>query len=463
MRSALSALRGALRGDHHDYTEGSLNLAILLLAVPMVLEMAMESLFAICDIYFVAQISKEAVAAVGLTESMLTILYAVAIGIAMATTATVARRVGEKDVEAASSAGAQAFYVAITIGVVVGAPCWFLAPDLLRLMGASPEVVDVGSGYTRVILGANVVVVLLFVHNAIFRGAGDASVAMRSLWLANGVNIVLDPCLIFGWGPFPEMGVTGAGVATVCGRGLGVVYQLWALRRGSSRVRWTRASLRLDVPGMLRLLRLSVGSIAQFFIATASWVALMRIVSRFGEAAVAGYTIAIRIVVFTILPSWGLSNAAATLVGQNLGAGKPDRAERAVWLTGVYNMLFLGLVMVVFLALAEPLVGIFISEGGDDVRSIAVRSLRVMSYGYLFYAWGMVTVQAFNGAGDTMTPTRINALCYWVIQIPMAWLLASILGLGPDGVFWSVAIAESFLAVVSILVFRCGGWKSTQV
>jgi putative MATE family efflux protein len=461
VKEVLGIVWDSLSGKQHDYTSGSLRRAILLLAVPMVLEMSMESVFAICDIFFVARVGTDAVATVGLTESMLTLLYAIAIGLAMATTAMVSRRVGEGDSKAASTAGMQAIYLGIGLAAVIGIPCWFLAPRLLELMGATASVVETGAGYTRILLGFNVVIMLLFLNNAVFRGAGDASVAMRALWLANGINLVLDPCLIFGLGPFPEMGVTGAALATTIGRGTGVLYQFAAFRSRRSRIELRGEALRLRLHVLLRLVRISLGGVGQFLIATASWIALMRIVAPYGSAALAGYTIAVRIVVFALLPSWGLANAAATLVGQNLGAQRPERAERAVWLTGVFNTLFLGLVTVTFVSFAPWLVAIFTDD--PQITPVAVASLRIISYGYVFYAWGMVLTQAFNGAGDTMTPTYINMVCFWMLQIPMAWWLANGIDLGPRGVFWAVAVAESVLAVVAAMVFHRGAWKQQEV
>ena len=456
-----AAVSDALSGREHDYTSGSLNHAITLLAIPMVLELAMESLFAICDVYFVGRLGAEAVATVGLTEAVLTLIYAVAMGLGMSTTAMVSRRIGEKDSAGAATAATQAMGIGLGVAALVGIPGVFLGPTVLGLMGATPETLAIGGSYTSILLGSNVVIMLLFLNNAVFRGAGDATLAMRSLWLANGINIALDPCLIFGLGPFPEMGVTGAAVATTIGRGAGVCYQLWVFRRGTGRIRLHVGILRVVPSAMLTLLRLSLGGIGQMLVATASWVALMRIIPPFGADAVAGYTIAIRIIVFAILPSWGLSNAAATLVGQNLGAGQPDRAERSVWLTGVYNMVFLAVVSVVFVVFADPLVSIF----QDDAAVVAVgtRGLRVLSYGYVFYAWGMVMSQAFNGAGDTLTPTWVNLGCFWGCQIPLAWWLARGVGLGPDGVFWSVMLSETLLALVMIELFRRGRWKGRSV
>jgi putative MATE family efflux protein len=454
-------VRDALSGREHDYTRGSLNRAIALLAIPMVLELAMESLFAVIDIFFVSSLGAEAVATVGLTEAVLTLLYAVAIGLSMSTTAMVARRIGEQNRPAAAGAAVQAIALGFAVALVTGIPGFLLGGYVLRAMGASAETLATGTTYASIMFGGNAVILLLFLNNAIFRGAGDPAVAMRSLWLANAVNIVLDPALIFGWGPFPELGVTGAAVATTCGRGIGVLYQFHALRRGASRVRITRETVQLDVAVMRRLVRLSFGGIAQMLVATASWVALMRIMAPFGAEAVAGYTIAIRIIVFAILPAWGLSNAAATLVGQNLGAGHTDRAERSVWVTGLYNTVFLIGVTVLFVSADEALVSLFQTDA--DVVAVGARALRVISYGYVFYAWGMVMAQAFNGAGDTMTPTWINLLCFWGGQIPLAWIFAHQAGLGPDGIFWSVTLSETVLALMLIELFRRGRWKGQEV
>ena len=421
----------------------------------------MESVFAITDVFYVSRIGDAAVATVGLTESMVTIVYAFGIGFSMAATALVARRIGEKNPEGAARAASQAMAVSLLFGLLSGLPCIFFASDLLRFMGASDEVIRIGSGFTAWMLGSNVVIVLLYVLNAVFRGAGDPALAMRALWLANGINLVLDPCLIFGLGPFPELGVTGAAISTVIGRGSGVAFQLWMLRRSKSRIVLQRSDLRLQPRVMLELLRLSAGGVAQFFIATASWVALMRMVSHFGNSAVAGYTIAIRIIVFAIMPAWGLSNAAATLVGQSLGAGDPERAERSVWLTGLFNACFLLSVMVAFLVFGPHIVTFFTDE--PETLAFGVTALRVVSYGYPFYAWGMVMAQAFNGAGDTWTPTRLNLFCFWLFQLPLAWTLSRSLEAGPPGIFWSVAVAESVLALAAMLVFRKGRWKTIRL
>lgn len=457
----ISRIRSALAGHDYDYTSGSLTRAVFLLAIPMVLEMMMESVFAVCDVFFVSRLGDDAVAVVGLTEAMLTIVYALAIGLAMGATAMVARRIGEKNIDGATRAAAGSIALGVFAGVVIGLPCAFFAPTLLKWMGASDAVVAIGGPYASILLGCNIVITLLFLNNAVFRGAGDAAVAMRVLWLANGINLVLDPCLIFGLGPFPELGVTGAAIATTIGRGSGVLYQFYLLRRGTSRIALRGPACRVERRVVMELLRLSSGGVMQFLIATASWVALMRIVAPFGDAVVAGYTIAVRIVMFAILPAWGLANAAATLVGQNLGAGQPDRAERAVWITGAWNMAFMGLVTVAFLLGSDRLIGLFTTA--PETARIGVLALQILSAGYMFYAWGMVMVQAFNGAGDTMTPTRLNLVCFWCLQIPMAYLLAVTLDIGPSGVFWSVAICEAILAVLSIVMFRRGRWKEMKI
>jgi putative MATE family efflux protein len=451
----------AIRGSHQDYTEGPIGRAIVLLAVPMVLEMVLESVFAVVDVFWVSRLGADAVATVGMTESMMALIYAVAIGLSMGATATVARRIGEKDPERAAAAAVQSIALGIAVAVPIGIVGASQAPRLLGLLGAPPSVIATGSRFTAIMLGANVVILLLFLINAIFRGAGDATMAMRSLWLANVFNLVLDPCFIFGLGPFPRLGVAGAAVATTCGRGIGVLYQLWTLSRGRGRVVIRRRHLRLEPRVMLRLLRVSGNGILQVMIGTASWTGLVRILSSFGSAALAGYTIGLRIIVFAILPSWGMSNAAATLVGQNLGAGKPDRAERSVWKAAFYNMIFLGSVGVLFLLFADPLIRLFTPD--PDVVRYGTSCLRIVSCGFVFYAYGMVMTQAFNGAGDTWTPTRVNLFCFWLWEIPLAYVLSHRAGLGARGVFAAIAIAFSTLAVVSSILFRRGKWKEKKV
>jgi putative MATE family efflux protein len=455
--SLWSAVREALRGSHQDYTIGSLNRTILLLAIPMVLEMVLESLFAVVDVFFVGRLGADAVATVGLTEAMLSLVFAVGLGLAMSTTAMVARRIGEKDPEAAAVAGVQAIVLGLGISLAVGIPAFIYAPQLLTWMGATPAIVASGSGYARIALGGCGAIVMLFLNNAIFRGAGDAAIAMRLLWVSNIINLVLDPCLIFGLGPFHRMGVTGAALATFSGRSIGVLYQFWRLARGTERLRalWHHLSLNLVVMG--RLLRVSFTGILQFAIAHASWILLVRIVSNFGAASVAGYTVAIRIVVFFILPSWGLSNAAATLVGQNLGAKQPDRAEQAVWRTGLYNMVFLGSIGVFFIVFATPVVKLFVID--PEVIPIAAVALRTFACGNIGYAYGMVMLQAFNGAGDTLTPTVVNFFGFWVLELPLAWALAVFIGMRAEGAFLAIVIAECAMALAGVVLFRRGRWK----
>jgi putative MATE family efflux protein len=456
-----ASLADAVRGSHQDYTTGSLNRAILLLAVPMVLEMVLESLFGVVDVFWVGRLGANAVATVGLTESMLTLVFSVAMGLSLSTTAMVARRIGEKDPEGAAVAGVQAIALGLFVSLAVGVPCFFYAPNLLRLMGASPQIVATGSGYTRICLGGSFAVLLLFLNNAIFRGAGDAAIAMRLLWVSNVINLVLDPCLIFGWGPFPRLGVTGAALATLIGRSIGVLYQFYRLMRGTERLRILRSQVRLNFDVLLRLVRVSLTGVLQFAIAHTSWIGLVRIVSFFGAAALAGYTIAIRIVIFVILPSWGLSNAAATLVGQNLGAGHPDRAEKAVWRTGFYNVIFLGAVGLVFIFFSEPIVRLFTQD--PAVVPLGASCLRIVSYGNLGYAYFMVMMQAFNGAGDTITPTIVNFFGFWLFEIPLAYWLAIPQRMHSNGAFAAIAIAESSMAVVSAVLFKGGKWKKQRI
>ncbi len=451
----------SLKGEELDYTTGPLGRAILLLSIPMVLEMAMESVFALTDAFFVSRLGTDAVAAVGLTEAMVTILFAVAHGLGIGTTAMIARRIGEKNKPGARTAAAQAVLLGVVVSAAFAIPGFIFARDLLSTMGGSAELVASGYGYTRVIFGGSATITLLFLLNAVFRGAGDAAIAMRVLWIANAINIVLDPCLIFGLGPFPEMGITGAAVATTIGRGTGVVVQLYVLFFGGSRIRITLRDLipRIDI--VLRLIRLSTGGMLQTLISHSSWLFLVWIVGHFGSAAVAGYTIAIRLIIFAILPSWGLANAAATLVGQNLGAGRPDRAERSAWLAGIFNTGFLLCVAVVFVTAAGPLIRMFTTEAA--VVAAGISCLRWVSYGYPLYAWGMVMEQAFNGAGDTYTPTVINLFCYWLFQLPLAWILAHSLGFGATGAFIAIMIAEAALAIIAVIVFRRGKWKTRTV
>jgi putative MATE family efflux protein len=456
-----ASVREALRGSHQDFTTGSLNRAILLLAIPMVLELVLESTFAVVDVFWVGRLGANAVATVGLTESLLSLVFAVGLGLSLSTTAMVARRIGEKDPEGAAVAGVQAIVIGLTVSVLIGAPCLYFAPALLRLMGASPEIVAMGGGYARIALGGSGVLLMLFLNNAIFRGAGDAAIAMRLLWVSNIINLVLDPCLIFGWGPFPRLGVTGAALATFTGRGIGVLYQFYRLMRGTERIRILRRQIRVNWEVLLKLFRVSLTGILQFAIAHTSWIGLVRIVSFFGASAVAGYTIAIRVVIFLIMPSWGLSNAAATLVGQNLGAKQPERAEASVWRTGLYNMLFLGTVGIVMVVIAEPVVRLFTND--PAVVPLAASCLRILSYGNIGYAYGMVMLQAFNGAGDTVTPTIVFFFGFWMFEIPLAYWLALHRGMQSNGAFWSIVVAEGAIAAAGIVLFKRGKWKQQKI
>ncbi len=460
-RTFWSSVREALRGSHQDYTIGSLNRSIFLLAIPMVLEMVLESLFAVTDVFWVGRLGANAVATVGLTESMLALVFAIGLGVSMSTTAMVARRIGEKDPEDAAIAGVQAIVVGLAISLALGIPAGIFAPQLLGLMGASPAIVAGGSGYARIALGGCGAIIMLFLNNAIFRGAGDAAIAMRLLWVSNIINLILDPCLIFGLGPFPHMGVMGAALATFTGRSIGVLYQFYRLMKGTERIRVLARHLRLNMRVMARLLRVSVTGILQFAIANASWIGLVRIVSMFGAEAVAGYTVSIRIVVFFILPSWGLSNAAATLVGQNLGAKRADRAALAVWRTGFYNMIFLGMIGIFFIVFATPVVRLFVND--PAVVPIAAIALRTLSCGNLGYAYGMVMLQAFNGAGDTLTPTIVNFFGFWVLEIPLAWWLAVNMHLRAEGAFLAIVIAECSIAAASMILFRQGRWARQRI
>jgi putative MATE family efflux protein len=459
--STWATIKEAISGSHQDFTEGPVGRAVLLLSIPMVLEMALESVFAIVDVFFVARLGADAVATVGLTEGLLAIIYSLAMGLSIAVTAVVARRWGEKDTDGAAHAAAQALLLGIGVAVVLGVSGSVFAEQLLRLMGASDAVISTGLGYTRIMLGGEVTIILLFLLNAAFRGAGDAAVAMRVLMVANVINIVLDPLLIFGIGPFPELGVTGAAVATTTGRGIGALIAFRFLIASGHRLAVRRDHWKLDLPVMGTILRMSGTATLQFLIGTASWIGLIRLLATFGSAAVAGYTVAIRVVIFAILPSVGLSNAAATMVGQALGAGKPDRANAAVWVAGRYNFWFLGALGVLFVTFAPLIVTLF----GEDlaVAEIAGRGLRIMAIGFPLYAFGMVFTQSFNGAGDTWTPTWLNFVVFWLLEIPLAWYLAKSQDWGPDGAFAAVAVAFSALAIAAALLWRQGKWRTSVV
>jgi len=452
-----SILREAVRGSSRDFTREAIGRSLFLLAVPMILEMMMESLFAICDVFFVGKLGANAVAVVGLTESIMALIYAVAFGLAIGATATVARRIGEKDTEGAAKTATHVIYLGVIVSVIMGIAGIVLAPAVLSLLGAEPAVIELGTAFMRIMLGGNAVVVFLFLLNAIFRGAGDAAIAMRVLWLANALNIILGPCFIFGLLFFPQLGVTGAAVGTTIGRGCGVLFAFWYLFRGEKRFHIHRTHWQFDPAMLWRLVKLSSTAVLQFLIGTASWSALVRVIAGFGSEAIAGYIIALRVVVFLLLPSLGLSNAAATMVGQNLGARKPERSERAVWIAAFFNSGFYGFVGLVLLFISSSLVQFFSSD--TAVIAYGSNALRIIGYGFLFYGFGMVMETAFNGAGDTWTPTWINLFIFWIFEIPLAYMLAYYFEMGPNGVFWAITIAFSLLAIVAALLFRRGKWK----
>lgn len=462
IKTFFSLFKQALSGQEQDYTQGSIRRAVFLLAVPMILEMCMESVFAVVDIFFVGRLNKnEAVSTVVLTESVLTIVYSLAIGLSMAATAMVARRVGEKNPEAASKAGMQSLLIAFFVTAIVSICGLYFAPDILRLMGASAETVRIGTTFTRIIFGGSIVIMLLFLINGIFRGAGDASMAMRSLWLANICNIILCPMLIHGYGPVPAIGITGAAIATTIGRGIGVLYQLYHLFSGKRVIKIRVKDFVPDWPIIKSISNIAWTGTAQFLIASASWMVLARIMAEFGDTAVAGYGVAIRLIMFFLLPAWGLSNAAATLVGQNLGALQPLRAEQSVWKTVQYNTIFMICVTLVFMLFAQPIVAFMNKD--TSVDSYAVQALRIVSLGYIFYGIGMVVTNAFNGAGDTKTPTLINVFGFWLFQVPLAYLLAIVFKLGPKGVFIAIVAAETGISIAGIILFRRGKWKQVKI
>ena len=456
-----SFLREAIRGSHRDFTSEPLGRAILLLAIPMVMEMIMESVFAVVDMFWVSRLGAEAMATVVVTEALLMVIYTLAIGLSMGATAVVARRAGEKNPEAAARAAVMVVWLGIGVSAVIGVIGVVFGPQLLVLMGASKATVAVGSGYVRVMLGGSVTVVLLFLLNAVFRGVGDAAVAMRTLWLANGFNILLGPLLVFGWGPFPELGVTGAAVATTIGRGLGVLFQLYLLARGTGRIQVGRRHLGFDSEAMRAVLRVASSGFLQVLIGTLSWIGLIRVLTSFGDQVLAGYGVAVRVVMFALLPSWGMANAAATLVGQNLGAGRPDRAEQAVWRASRYNLVCLGTVGLLFVIFAGEIVGIFSRD--PVVHQQGAMCLRIVAAGFPFYAFGMVVTQSFNGAGDTRTPTLINFVCFWLLEIPLAFVLSRLLGLGPQGVYVAITVAFCSIAAMGVYLFRQGRWKVVKV
>lgn len=451
----------AVSGKETEFTSGSIRKAIFMLSIPMILEMLMESIFALVDIAYVSKVSVNAVATIGLTESVITLIYALAIGLSMAATAVVARRIGEKDVDGARIAAVQAIGLGVLVSIVFGIVGIIYAKEILFLMGGEPDLVAEGFGYTQFLIGGNITIMLLFLINAIFRGAGNASIAMWTLVLSNGLNIILDPIFIFGLGPIPEYGVTGAAIATNIGRGTAVLFQLGILFFGWGKIRLVLKDLVLNLKVMVNLIRVSIGGIAQFLIGTSSWVFLMRIMSEFGSEVLAGYTIAIRVMMFTLMPSWGMSNAAATLVGQNLGAKQPERAEISVWKTGKYNAIFMGTVSLAYLIFAKQIISWF--NATPSVVENGALCLQVIALGYVFYAYGMVVSQAFNGAGDTKTPTKINLISFWLFQLPLAYVAAMVLGWGAKGVFIAITLAEVLLAIIAMVWFKKGNWKQVQV
>ncbi|MBT8257224.1 MAG: MATE family efflux transporter [Bacteroidia bacterium] len=453
--------RIAVSGKEQEFTTGSIRRAVFMLSIPMILEMLMESIFAVVDIFYVSRVSVNAVATIGLTESVLTLVYAVAIGLSMAATAVVARRVGEKNLKGANEAAVQAIILGIGVSIIVSLVGMIFPKEILAIMGGEQDLIEEGYGYTQVLLGGNVTIMLLFLINAVFRGAGNASIAMWALILSNGLNIILDPIFIFGLGPIPSFGVQGAAIATTTGRGIAVLFQLYILFRGSTKIQLALKDLVLRVDVLMNLVRVSLGGIGQFLIGTSSWVFLMRIMSEFGSEVLAGYTIAIRVIMFTMMPAWGMANAAATLVGQNLGAKKPDRAEASVWKTGKYNAIFLAVVTLIYLIFAKPIISLFNAE--PEVVKYGSLALIIITAGYVFYGYGMVVIQAFNGAGDTRTPTWINFVCFWLFQLPLAYLTALTLEWGPHGIFWSITVAEVLIAIIGMWWFKKGKWKLVEV
>lgn len=461
LKKIFSLTKQALSGEQIDLTKGSIKRAIFLLSVPMILEMCMESIFALVDIAYVSQVSTNAVATIGLTESVITLVYAVAVGLSMAGTAIVARRIGEKDKNGANKAAVQVIFLGVLVAAIVSVIGILFPKEILGLMGGEQSLIDEGYRYTQILFGGNITIVLLFLINAVFRGAGNASMAMWALLLSNGLNIILDPIFIFGWGPVPEYGVAGAAIATTIGRGTAVLFQLFILFYGATRIKLALKDLVLDAKVMFNMIKVSLGGIGQFLIGTSSWIFLMRIMSEFGSGVLAGYTISIRIMMFTLLPAWGMSNAAATLVGQNLGAKQPDRAEKSVWITSKYNAWFMAIVSIIYLLFATTIVSWF--SDAQDVVYYGAISLQIVTAGYVFYAYGMTITNAFNGAGDTKTPTIINFFCFWLFQLPFAYLAAITFDWGPKGVFWAIAIAEVAIAIIAILWFKKGTWKKVKV
>lgn len=461
IKNIFQLFKDAVSGKEQDFTTGSIRKAVFLLSIPMILEMLMESIFALVDIMYVSRVSVNAVATIGLTESVITLVYAVAIGLSMAATAVVARRIGEKDAVGANQAAIQVIILGVAIAMIISVIGILYPKEILALMGAEPDLIEEGYGYTKILLGGNITIMLLFLINAIFRGAGNASIAMWTLILSNGLNIILDPIFIFGLGPIPAYGVEGAAIATTIGRGTAVVWQLIALFYGFGKIKIAVKDVVIRISVMINLIKVSLGGIGQFLIGTSSWVFLMRIMSEFGSEVLAGYTIAIRIMMFTLMPAWGMSNAAATLVGQNLGAKKPDRAEKSVWKTSKYAAYFMGFVSIIYMVFASTFLSWF-SDHPEVVKNGAL-CLQIIAAGYIFYAYGMVVIQSFNGSGDTKTPTYINFVCFWLFQLPFAYIVAITFEAGPIGVFLSITTAEILIAIIGIWLFKKGKWKTVKV
>ncbi|GAA4897953.1 MATE family efflux transporter [Flaviramulus aquimarinus] len=461
LKQLIQYFKIAVTGKQQEFTSGSIRRAIFMLAVPMILEMLMESIFALVDIMYVSQISVNAVATIGLTESVIVLIYAVAIGLSIAATAIVARRVGEKDLKGASNAAVQVMFLGIIVAIIVSLIGVLYPKEILEIMGGSPELIEEGYGYTKILLGGNMTIMLLFLINAIFRGTGEASISMWTLILSNGLNIILDPMFIFGFGPIPAFGVEGAAIATTIGRGTAVIFQLAILFFGYSKIKIGIKDIIIRVGVMLNLIRVSLGGIGQFLIGTSSWVFLMRIMSEFGSEVLAGYTIAIRVMLFSLMPAWGMSSAAAALVGQNLGAKKPDRAEQSVWKTSTYCSIFMGVISVIYLVFAPQIIALF--NETSDVIKYGSLCLRIMTAPFVFYGFGMIVVNAFNGAGDTKTPTYINFICFWLLQLPIAYLAAITFDYGPLGVFWGIALGEVAMTIIAIIWFKRGHWKKVEV
>lgn len=456
--SFFSVLKEAFVGTSRDFTKGSILAALIILAIPMILEMSMESLFAIVDTFFVSKLGAESIAVVGLTESVLALIYAVGVGLSIGATATVARRFGERDLDGAARTATHVVYLGVIVSIVMGLAGVIFAPNIFHILGAEPHVIEMGTPFMRIMLGTNIVIVFLFLLNGIFRGAGDAAIAFRVLVIANGLNIIFCPLFIFGIGPFPELGVTGAAVATVCGRGTGVIFAAWALfGRKKGRLEVSREHWTFDPKLLGSIISLSATGVLLFLIATASWTGLVMIVAGFGSIAIAGYQIGLRVIVFVILPAVGLANAAATLVGQNLGAGQPERAERSVWMAGGINAALLGVAGLFFVLFSDAVIAIFTTD--PHVSQFGRDCLRIVGYGYAFYGLGMVMESSFNGAGDTWTPTYLNFFIFWMFEIPLAYVLADRFGWGPQGVFWAITLAFSLLAVTAALLFKRGKWK----